>query len=120
VEQDGQAPSPSLSEAIELYSDFTSHLLAHSSYPVDISTNQTGVARFLAIIWADVAANAMVCTRGWSSGSGINTKGDHSDKISQQQNKSRNQKSVSVPVRLYEKKIRFHGIYGIEAFMTLV
>lgn len=85
-----------------------------------LSANETGIARMLNIIWADTAANLMTGTRGWGTGNTTNALGGHSpSKLSKRQDSEDDQRSVMVPVRLYEKKIRYHWVYGIPAFMAL-
>lgn len=85
-----------------------------------LSANETGVARMLSIVWADLAANAMTGTRGWGTGNVTNASGNTADAIVKRQSGNGDgEQTVMVPVRLYEKKIRYHWVYGIPAFMAV-
>lgn len=84
-----------------------------------LSVNETGIAQMLHIVWADTAANYMMGTRGWGTGNVTNAAGGNSgaSKLKKRQDQSSDQ-SVMVPVRLYEKKVRYHWVYGIPAFLV--
>lgn len=92
-----------------------------------LSTNETGIARILNIVWADTAANSMTGTRGWGTGrttdaTGGNSPSSSSNKLRKRQsdsNDDNDEPSVLVPVRLYERRIRYRWVYGIPAFMVL-
>lgn len=85
-----------------------------------LSVNETGIAQMLHIVWADTAANSMTGTRGWGTGNVTNASGGNTGagNLKKRQSQGEDQ-SVMVPVRLYEKKVRYHWVYGIPAYMAL-
>ena len=81
-------------------------------------TNSTGAAQIINLIWTDYAANYFVGTRSWL------TPTDTLPPNLQETNKKRDVVGVSnggqVPVRVYQRKIRYHYVYGIPAAICLV
>lgn len=86
-----------------------------------LSKDPESVGRMLNIIWADVAANYLTGTRGW--GTGKNVTASSSSDLRKRQNanggQEQAQQTVLVPVRLYEKKVQYHWLYAIPAFMAM-
>merc|ERR1711939_919418 len=85
-----------------------------------LSTSIDGVAKMLNLVWADTAANYLQGTRGWGSGKVTDASGGNpsASRLKKRQSDNGNQ-SVMVPVQLYEKKIQYHWVYAIPAFIVL-
>jgi hypothetical protein len=81
-----------------------------------LSVNGTGIAKIMNIVWTDIAANYFTGTRGWGTG---NNTVDATGKLRKRQSSGGgDDETVMVPVRLYERKIRYHWAYGIPAFIV--
>ncbi|KIY01016.1 uncharacterized protein Z520_03682 [Fonsecaea multimorphosa CBS 102226] len=77
----------------------------------DLSRNPENAARILNLIWTDVAANSVVGTRSLQPPQQQTLqKRDGSS--------SQDDTTVLVPVTVYERRVRYHLIYGIPAIMT--
>ena len=87
----------------------------------DYSSNVSTTAKILNLIWTDVAANALVGTKSWNSGSklppnlqkrGAETTGSAS---ADAQNSP-----VMVPVTIYTSQIRYRWLFAIPAALLLL
>lgn len=66
-------------------------------------------------IWTDIAANAIVGTRGWvNKGHGLPTQ-----KRDGESTAPREGQVVNVLINLYRHRVKFHVVYGIPAFIAL-
>ena len=83
-----------------------------------LSKDPAGVAQMLNLVWADVAANSMMGTRGYGTGKNVTVSGNV-DKLQRRQSNNDAQQTVMVPVKLFEKKVQYHWLYAIPAFMAL-
>lgn len=79
-------------------------------------TNTTGGAEIINLIWTDYAANYFVGTRSWL------TPTDSLPPNLQRTNQKREvgYSEGQVPVHVYQRKIRYHYLYGIPAAICLV
>jgi hypothetical protein len=80
---------------------------------LELSTSPEGIAKSLDLIWADLAANSVIGTRGWHSGPRppLNWNG-----VPQ---RDETIPTPRVPVVLWSRRIRYHLPYAIPAFLTL-
>lgn len=76
-----------------------------------------GVPRILSLIWTDVAANALQGGKGWGH-EGSGTGGTIARRNGGTESASSGD-GVLVPVLLYRKRVCFHWIYAIPAFLAL-
>jgi hypothetical protein len=74
----------------------------------NMSKTPEGAANIINLIWTDVAANAIVGTKSWLPESNTLTK--RADGSTQQ---------VLVPVNQYTRRVRYHLLYAIPAFIVL-
>jgi hypothetical protein len=74
-----------------------------------LSQTTTGTARVLNLIWTDIAANYVLGTRSLATFPGNGSNSEHADTI-----------VLSIPVVFYDSRVRFHLVYGIPAFLTLL
>ena len=81
-------------------------------------TNSTGAAQVINLMWTDYAANYFIGTRS------LLTPSDSLPPNLQETNQKRDVASSSgngqVPVQVYQRKIRYHYVYGIPAAICLV
>jgi hypothetical protein len=101
----------SLSDTLSAYSGDLD--LALYARWLELSNSPEGIAKSLNLIWTDLAANAVIGTRGWHSGSrpSLNWNGlpQGDETIS----------TPSVPVILWTRRIQYHLPYAIPAFIIL-
>lgn len=71
----------------------------------DLSKNPKDAAKILNLIWTDIAANAVLGTRGWASTASFPVQGHDSAE------------QKLVPVTMYQRHLRYKLIYGIPAFL---
>lgn len=82
----------------------------------NLSTSADTAAKILDLVWTDVAANAVVGTKGWGLNAATSRQPNNiriraSDGNDAQQN--------SVPITIYERHIRYQMLFAIPAFVTL-
>jgi hypothetical protein len=75
----------------------------------DLSDNATGVEQILNLIWTDIAANAVVGTRGRLPLESIPNLSKRSDES----------QDAKIPVYVLNRSTRYHIIYAIPAFFVL-
>ncbi|KAI2278777.1 hypothetical protein LOZ05_000374 [Ophidiomyces ophidiicola] len=66
-------------------------------------------------IWTDIAANAVLGTRGWISANAEDLK-----ILKRNNDKPREGQTVNVPVKIYDHRVSYHIVYGIPAFIALL
>lgn len=83
----------------------------------DLSNDSKDISRILSTIWTDIAANAVMGTRGWVSKSDRGSQRKRDDRNGKSD--SEEERSVDVPVTIYNHRVRYHTAYGIPAFIVL-
>lgn len=88
-----------------------------------MSTNSTGAARIMNLIWTDLAANALMGTRGWVENRTLppNLQGeDMKQKKDLISNNTTDAMSSRVLVRVYVRQTHYRWLYSIPAGLTLL
>ncbi|KIW89181.1 uncharacterized protein Z519_10033 [Cladophialophora bantiana CBS 173.52] len=80
----------------------------------DLSRTPATAAKILNLIWTDVAANSVVGTRSLQQPRQQQGNLQKRDGSSEQDDDA----TLLVPVTVYERRIRYHMVYGIPALMT--
>ena len=88
-----------------------------------LKSNGTGAAQIIDLMWTDYAANYFTGTRSW-----LTPTEDLPPNLLTQQNKRRRDGGGGiakpggnqVPIQVYQRKIRYHWVYGIPAADSLV
>jgi hypothetical protein len=86
-----------------------------SSFPIykrwfELSRNATGAAHMLNLIWTDIAANAVVGTRGWTS--------QLSPTNLAKRASNPGDDDALVPIYIYRRRVHFKYSYGVPAFIV--
>ncbi|KAK6362488.1 hypothetical protein LTS17_012807 [Exophiala oligosperma] len=77
----------------------------------DLSRTPASAAKILNLVWTDVAANSVVGTRSLQQP-------QRRDVHRRDDGPSQTDPSLLVPVTLYERRVKYHMVYGIPALMT--
>jgi hypothetical protein len=88
-----------------------------------MSTNSTGAAGIMNLIWTDLAANALIGTRGWVENRALppNLQGeDMKQKKDLISSNTIDAISSRVPVRVYVRQIRYRWLYSTPAGLILL
>jgi hypothetical protein len=87
----------------------------------DYSSNVSTTAKILNLIWTDIAANALVGTKSWNSGSKLppNLQKRGAKTTSSASTDARNS-PVMVPVTIYTYQVRYHWVFVIPAALLLL
>ncbi|KIX05251.1 uncharacterized protein Z518_06123 [Rhinocladiella mackenziei CBS 650.93] len=88
-----------------------------------LSANATGAAHIINLIWTDYAANYFVGTRSWLTDVDYmppNLQGDGQKLRKRQDSGATTTTDDTVPIQIYERRIRYHLLYGIPAAICLV
>ncbi|KAH0845116.1 hypothetical protein AYO21_01623 [Fonsecaea monophora] len=83
----------------------------------DLSRTPATAARMLNLIWTDVAANSVVGTRSLQQP--LQRSLQKRDDSSSSQGGDEDP-TLLMPVTVFERRVRYHMVYGIPAFMTLL
>lgn len=75
------------------------------------SSKATDASNIVNLIWTDISANAVVGTKGWglTSVAAAGSSGSNHDAV----------QDSTVPVTLYERRVRYHMLFAIPAFVVL-
>ncbi|KAL2402668.1 hypothetical protein ABEF93_003030 [Exophiala dermatitidis] len=85
----------------------------------DLSSSATTMKKIPNFIWTDLAANMLIGTRSWISGSDLPGNLQKRDGVGNNNNTATEEHQATVPVTLYERRIRYHWTFAIPAFMAL-
>ncbi|KAJ4539556.1 hypothetical protein HRR80_007249 [Exophiala dermatitidis] len=85
----------------------------------DLSSSATTMKKIPNFIWTDLAANMLIGTRSWISGSDLPGNLQKRDGVGNNNNTATKEHQATVPVTLYERRIRYHWTFAIPAFMAL-
>jgi len=114
---------PAVLEAVYMASILTDRTIAdYSGYNNqllyglwrNLSTSTRGVSRVVNLIWTDIAANAMMGTRGWvpsPTPPGLVSKRDHAS--------GEEDAEARVPIRLFTRIVKYRIPYAIPAILVL-
>jgi hypothetical protein len=81
-----------------------------------LSSSADSVSRILDLVWTDVAANAVVGTKGWGLSSAAS---GQLKTIVKHASDGNDAQQTLVPITIYEKRIRYQILYAIPAFIML-
>ena len=102
------------------YSGASSYALLHQWQ--QLTRTSPGSAHMMNLIWTDLAANYVLGTRSLLSSPAPLSTGN-SDNVREQRMHSKRQdeamSTLNFPVTLYERRVRYHVLYGIPAFLLL-
>ncbi|KAL5360297.1 hypothetical protein BJX96DRAFT_165054 [Aspergillus floccosus] len=99
------------------YSGFTSMAL-YAKWQ-KLSASAAGAASIVDLIWTDLAANTVVGTRGWGLRAAASDVGipNENGSITRRSTTSTSDSDTTVPVAVYERKIRYRIPFAIPAFV---
>ena len=85
------------------------------------TSNVSTTAKILNLIWTDIAANALVGTKSWNSGSKLppNLQKRSAETTSSTSADAQNS-PVMIPVTIYTYQIRYHWVFAIPAALLLL
>ncbi|KAH8707143.1 hypothetical protein GQ44DRAFT_763740 [Phaeosphaeriaceae sp. PMI808] len=75
----------------------------------ELSRNATTATKIIDLIWTDISANAVVGTKGQLP----------VEPLQGLAKRNEPQTTVKVPITVYARRVRFHVLYGIPAFLAL-
>ncbi|EXJ94562.1 hypothetical protein A1O1_02958 [Capronia coronata CBS 617.96] len=81
----------------------------------DLASSAATMKKIPNLIWTDLAANMLIGTRSWTSGSALPA---NLQKRADTANGSDGNSAV-VPVTVYQRQIRYHWLFAIPAFLAL-
>jgi hypothetical protein len=93
--------------------------LALASRWRNLSATATGTASIMNLIWTDLAANALVGTRGWQSGNS-DLPPDLQNPLQKRADTSTHTERGQLPIRIFRPVVRYRWIYGIPAAICLL
>jgi hypothetical protein len=88
----------------------------------ELSKSVETLPKILNLIWTDLAANALVGTRGWNTKSLLppNLQDPKKKKRQSDGTNSDDEGSTRVPVKLYARRIRYRWYFAIPAILSLL
>lgn len=104
------------------FGDYDGSIYSGSAQPAmyakwySLSRGATSAAQIINLIWTDMAANAVVGTRGWLTPENAMPNFDVSGNSTHHGPEPLH--SAQVPVTRYEKRIRYHIVYAIPAMIV--
>jgi hypothetical protein len=93
--------------------------LALASRWKNMSTTATGTASIMNLMWTDLAANALIGTRGWLSSKDSLPPNLHGT-LHKRGETRRSNADALVPVYVYQRVVRYRWVYGIPAALCLL
>ena len=96
--------------------------LALASTWRNLSASAAGTASIMNLIWTDLAANALIGTRGWLSPRDTLPANLQEGSLLQQRDESTTARGADrrVPVYAYQRVVRYRWVYGIPAALALL
>lgn len=81
----------------------------------NLSQSAKGAGKILDLVWTDVAANAVVGTKGWGLHSAASVQASHLKRRA-----AKHPPQPTVPITIYHRRIRFHVPFAVPAIVILV
>ena len=79
----------------------------------EYSRSASTTAKIINLVWTDIAANSLVGTKSWISGSAL------PPNLSKRDGSPSNDAAVDVPVTVYEHRIRYRWVFAIPAAIVM-